>query len=87
MKGNGDFIPEVERRVFYLYLDEFPTFTTLSLANMLSELRKYRLNLVLAHQYLSQLDEPLRDAILGNVGTLIAFRMGLADAELLEKEF
>jgi hypothetical protein len=75
------------RRDFYLYLDEFPTFTTLSLANMLSELRKYRLNLVLAHQFLSQLEEPVRDAILGNVGTVIAFRLGLTDAELLEKEF
>jgi hypothetical protein len=80
-------VKEEHRRDFYLYLDEFPSYTTLSLANMLSELRKYRLNLVLAHQYLSQLDEPLRDAILGNVGTLIAFRLGLADAELLEKEF
>jgi len=70
-----------------LYLDEFPTFTTLSLANMLSELRKYRVNLVLAHQFLSQLDLLLRDAILGNVGTIISFRLGLADAEILEKEF
>jgi Type IV secretion-system coupling protein DNA-binding domain len=80
-------MPESERRDFYLYLDEFPTFTTLSLANMLSELRKYRLNLILAHQFLGQLDEEVRDAILGNVGTIIAFRLGLTDAELLEKEF
>jgi hypothetical protein len=78
---------EADRRDFYVYLDEFQTFSTLSLANMLSELRKYRLNLVLAHQFLSQLDLHVRDAVLGNVGTLIAFRLGVADAELLEKEF
>ena len=78
---------EDARRDFYLYLDEFHTFTTLSLAGMLSELRKYRLNLILAHQYLSQLDSKVRDAILGNVGTIIAFRIGLPDAELLEGEF
>ncbi len=79
--------PEERRRDFYLYLDEFHTFTTLSLAGMLSELRKYRLNLILAHQYLSQLDLQVRDAILGNVGTIISFRIGLPDAELLESEF
>lgn len=80
-------VPEKERRDFYLYLDEFQSFTTLSLANMLSELRKYRVNMVLAHQYLSQLDPQVRDAILGNVGTIISFRLGFADAELLAKEF
>src|SRR3989475_534573 len=79
--------PEVERRDFYLYLDEFQRFTTLSLANMLSELRKYRVGMILAHQYLSQLDLQVRDAILGNVGTIIAFRLGLTDAEILESEF
>lgn len=79
--------PEEARRDFYLYLDEFHTFTTRSLAGMLSELRKYRLNLILAHQYLSQLEPQVRDAILGNVGTIIAFRIGLPDAELLESEF
>ncbi|MGB8509848.1 MAG: type IV secretion system DNA-binding domain-containing protein [Pyrinomonadaceae bacterium] len=79
--------PEEMRRDFYLYLDEFHTFTTLSLAGMLSELRKYRLNLIIAHQYLSQIDEQVRDAVLGNVGTIIAFRVGLTDAELLEGEF
>lgn len=80
-------MPEELRRDFYLYLDEFHTFTTLSLAGMLSELRKYRLNLILAHQYLSQLEPQVREAILGNVGTIIAFRIGLSDAELLESEF
>jgi hypothetical protein len=80
-------LPEVERRDFYLFLDEFQTFTTLALANMLSELRKYRVNLILANQYLSQVDLQVRDAILGNVGTLISFRVGPADAELLAQEF
>ena len=80
-------VPEDDRRDFYLYLDEFPTFTTLSFATMLSELRKYRVSLILAHQYLSQLNPLVWDAILGNVGTVIAFRMGANDAEILEKEF
>jgi hypothetical protein len=80
-------IEENERRDHFLYLDEFHSFTTLSLAGMLSELRKYRLNLILAHQYLAQLDPAIRDAVLGNVGTIIAFRTGAADAELLAAEF
>jgi len=80
-------VPEGDRRDFYLYADEFPTFTTSSFAGMLSEMRKYRLGLVLAHQYLSQIDEAVRDAILGNVGSVISFRIGLTDALLLEKEF
>lgn len=80
-------IPESDRRDFYLYVDEFQNFTTLSLASMLSELRKYRVNMVFAHQYLSQLDPQVRDAILGNVGTFISFRLGVSDAEILEKEF
>ena len=71
--GRAD-LPESERRDFHLYLDEFQSFATLSHATMLSELRKYRVSLVLAHQHLSQLDEQIRDAILGNAGTLIAFR-------------
>lgn len=79
--------PEEERRDFHVYLDEFQSFTTLSLASMLSELRKYRVSMVLSHQYLTQLDEPIRDAILGNAGTIVSFRVGLADAEILEKEF
>jgi type IV secretory pathway TraG/TraD family ATPase VirD4 len=80
-------VPEPSRNDFFVYLDEFQSFTTLSLANMLSELRKYRVNLVLAHQYLSQLDLQVRDAILGNVGTVVSFRLGLADAEVISKEF
>src|SRR5256712_4199145 len=80
-------LPEADRRDFYLYADEFPSFTTTSFAGMLSEMRKYHVVLVLAHQYMDQLDETLRGAIIGNVGTLIAFRVGLTDAEVLEKEF
>jgi hypothetical protein len=80
-------IPEGERRDFYVYLDEFHTFATLSMVTMLSELRKYRVNLTLAHQYLDQLDQDLYAAVLGNVGTLIAFRVGQADAQVLAREF
>src|SRR5262245_28342270 len=79
-------IPEESRRDFYLYLDEFQNFATLSLANMLSELRKYRVDMILSHQYLSQLDPQVRDAILGNIGTIISFRLGLTDAEILAGE-
>src|SRR5947209_481715 len=80
-------VPEGDRRDFYLYADEFPSFTTTSFAGMLSEMRKYHVGLVLAHQYIEQLDEEVRGAVLGNVGTVIAFRVGLSDAEVLEKEF
>ncbi|MBI4128911.1 MAG: type IV secretion system DNA-binding domain-containing protein, partial [Parcubacteria group bacterium] len=80
-------VPEKERRDFYLYVDEFQSFSTESFANILSEARKYRLNLVLAHQYITQMTEPVRDAVFGNVGTMVCFRVGAADAEFLEKEF
>src|SRR5207247_2521517 len=80
-------LPEADRRDFCLYADEFPSFTTTSFAGMLSEMRKYHVGLVLAHQYMEQLDETVRRSVLGNVGTTIAFRVGLSDAELLEKEF
>jgi hypothetical protein len=80
-------VPETDRRDFYLYVDEFPSFTTTAFASMLAEMRKYRVGLVLAHQFMSQLDETVRDSILGNVGTMIAFLTGLTDALLLEKEF
>ncbi|HWA03067.1 MAG TPA: DUF4365 domain-containing protein [Rhizomicrobium sp.] len=75
------------RRPFFVYLDEFHNFTTLMLANMMSELRKYGLGLVLAHQYLHQLEPDIRHAVLGNAGTLIAFRVGAEDAPLLVSEF
>jgi hypothetical protein len=79
--------PRESRRPFFLYLDEFQNFTTLSVANMLSELRKYGVGMVLAHQYLSQLDPQVRDAVLGNVGTMGVFRVGMEDAETLAGEF
>ncbi len=84
-------IPEEERKDFYLTVDEFQNFVTESFANILSEARKYRLNLLVAHQYISQLvfegNSTVRDAIFGNVGTIISFRVGAEDAEFLEKEF
>ena len=80
-------IPEEERKDFFLYVDEFQNFATESFANILSEARKYRLSLVLAHQYIAQMEEKVRDAVFGNVGTLISFRIGAEDAEFLEKEF
>lgn len=78
--------PEDERRPFFIYLDEFHTFSTTMLATMLSELRKYKVGMVLAHQYLSQLEPEIRDAVLGNVGTLICFRVGAKDAGFLARE-
>ncbi|MEI7749691.1 MAG: CxxC-x17-CxxC domain-containing protein [Candidatus Moraniibacteriota bacterium] len=80
-------MPEEERADFYLYVDEFQNFATESFANILSEARKYHLNLILANQYITQLDEKVADAIFGNAGTIISFRVGAADAEVLEKEF
>ncbi len=78
---------ENERKDFYLYVDEFQNFSTESFANILSEARKYRLDLVLAHQYITQLDEKVAAAIFGNVGTMCIFRIGADDAEALLKEF
>lgn len=80
-------IAEAERRDFYLYVDEFQNFATESFATILSEARKYRLNLIIAHQYITQMEEVVRDAVFGNVGTIISFRVGSFDAEYLEKEF
>ncbi|MEM4648256.1 MAG: type IV secretion system DNA-binding domain-containing protein [Candidatus Pacearchaeota archaeon] len=80
-------IPEEKRVDFYLYIDEFQNFTTPSIATILSEARKYRLNLIIAHQYIPQLKEEIKNAVLGNVGTMIVFRIGPLDAEFLEKQF
>jgi len=80
-------IPAENRKDFYLYLDEFQNFTTESIATILSEARKYRLNLILAHQYMPQLSESIKNAVIGNVGTFAAFRVGADDAEFLEKQF
>lgn len=79
--------PEEERKDFYLYVDEFQNFATESFANILSEARKYRLDIIIAHQYIEQLDEEVRAAAFGNVGTIMCFRVGAADAEFLAKEF
>lgn len=75
-----------ERRPFFLYVDEFQTFTTLAFANMMPELRKYAVGLTLAHQYLHQLDDEVRHSILGNAGTLVAFRLGAKDAGYVSSE-
>ncbi len=72
---------------FYLYVDEFQTFANQSFADILSEARKYKLNLIIAHQYIEQMEEEVRDAVFGNVGTTIAFRVGPFDAEVLETVF
>jgi len=80
-------IAEAERKDFYLYIDEFQNFTTDSIASILSEARKYKLTLIMAHQYMPQLKQEIRDAVLGNVGTIGAFRIGAEDAENLEKQF
>lgn len=78
---------EEDRKDFFLYVDEFQNFATSSFANILSEARKYRLSLIMAHQYITQLEEVVADAVFGNVGTTVTFRVGAADAEFLAKEF
>jgi hypothetical protein len=80
-------VPPEERRPFYIYIDEFQNFTTLSLVNMASELRKYGVGLILAHQHLHQLEPDIRHAVLANTGTLISFRLGPEDAAFIAKEF
>ncbi len=84
-------LPAEKRRDFYLYIDEFQNFVTDSIATILSEARKYRLGLILAHQYISQLimngnDTKVKDAVFGNAGTLVVFRVGVEDAETIAKE-
>jgi hypothetical protein len=76
-----------DRRDFYLYIDEFQNFATDSISTILSEARKYRLNLTVAHQFIAQLEEKIRDAVFGNVGSMMSFRVGVQDAEFLEKQF
>ncbi|MDF1497175.1 MAG: type IV secretion system DNA-binding domain-containing protein [Patescibacteria group bacterium] len=80
-------IPEDDRRDFYLFVDEFQNFANESFASILSEARKYRLSLTVAHQYIEQLSDEVKAAVIGNVGTLLAFRVGSTDAEFLEREF
>lgn len=79
--------PQSQRRDFNLYIDEFQNFTTDSISTILSEARKYRLNLTIAHQFIAQLKENIRDAVFGNVGSLLSFRVGAPSAEVLENQF
>lgn len=78
---------EKDRKDFFLYVDEFQNFATESFSNILSEARKYRLDLTMAHQYMDQLDEHVRAAVIGNVGSIVTYRVGSTDAEILGKEF
>ncbi len=80
-------IPEEKRRDFFLYVDEFQNFATPDFATILSEARKYRLNLTVANQFVGQVEEEVKNAIFGNVGTLISFRVGVTDASYLQREF
>jgi hypothetical protein len=85
--SRADIAEGTARRDFYLYIDEFQNFATDSISTILSEARKYRLDLIVAHQFISQLTEKIRDAVFGNVGSIFAFRVGPQDAEFLEKQF
>lgn len=80
-------VPEFERKDFYLYVDEFQNFATETFAEILSEARKYRLNLIVANQFIGQIDENIKNAVFGNVGTLMSFRVGVTDANYLQHEF
>jgi len=79
--------PEAKRRDFYLYVDEFQNFATDTFSSILSEARKYHLNLTITNQYIAQLPEAIRDAVIGNVGTVLSFRVGVPDAEFMAHEF
>ncbi|MBI3954788.1 type IV secretion system DNA-binding domain-containing protein [Candidatus Collierbacteria bacterium] len=80
-------VPKAQRRPFYLYVDEFQNFATPDFAQILSEARKYALSLTVANQFVSQLDEQVKDAIFGNVGTIMSYRVGVPDANVLQHEF
>ncbi|PIS31663.1 MAG: hypothetical protein COT41_01220 [Candidatus Portnoybacteria bacterium CG08_land_8_20_14_0_20_40_83] len=80
-------VPEEQRQDFFLYIDEFQNFATESIATILSEARKYRLNLTIAHQFIGQLTDKIKDAVFGNIGSMIAMRVGAEDAEFLVKQF
>ncbi len=80
-------IPEEKRKDFYLYVDEFQNFATPDFAQILSEARKYRLNLIVANQFIGQMEEEVKNAVFGNVGTLIGFRVGVTDANYLQHEY
>ena len=80
-------LPEELRNDFYLYIDEFQNFTTDSISTILSEARKYKLCLIIAHQFIKQVPEKIRDAVFGNVGSMMTLRVGAEDAEFLVKQF
>src|SRR3990167_5651561 len=80
-------MPEAERQDFYLYIDEFQNVTTKSIATILSEARKYKLDLILTHQFIGQLEEDIQKAVFGNVGSICSFRIGSGDGEYMEKQF
>ncbi len=80
-------LPEDQRKDFYLYVDEFQNFATDDFAQIMSESRKYRLNLIVANQYIAQMIDEVKNSVFGNVGSLVSFKVGVADAEFLEKEF
>jgi len=80
-------VSEEQRRDFYLYVDEFQNFATPDFAQILSEARKYRLNLTVANQFIGQMEEEVKNAVFGNVGTVISFRLGVADANFLQHEY
>lgn len=80
-------LEEADRKDFYFYIDEFQNFTTDSIAVILSEARKYKLNLILAHQFIDQLSDEIRDSVFGNVGSMMAMRVGVPDTEMLVKQF
>jgi len=80
-------IPQDQRKDFFVYVDEFQNFATPDFAQILSEARKYRLNLIVANQFIGQMDEEIKNAIFGNVGTIASFRVGVTDANYLQHEF
>ncbi|MBI2639538.1 MAG: type IV secretory system conjugative DNA transfer family protein [Candidatus Sungbacteria bacterium] len=80
-------MPETERNDFYLYIDEFQNVTTPSIATILSEARKYKLDLIITHQFIGQLDEQIKKAVFGNVGSMVSFRIGADDTEFMAKQF
>jgi len=80
-------IPQEQRQNFYLYVDEFQNFATPDFAQILSEARKYRLNLIVANQFTGQMQDEVKNAVFGNVGTIVSFRVGVTDANYLQHEF
>ena len=80
-------MPKEQRRDFFLYVDEFQNFATPDFAQILSEARKYKLNLIVANQFIGQMEEEVKNAIFGNVGTVVSFRVGVTDANYLQHEF